>query len=247
MLDIQEKHLCQNCHAHLSGLKLPAIARLLESSAGPIHEIWSLYPYDGMAKKLIGEIKFSSKRWLLSVFTADLKETALMLTALKSYDLVIPIPMDRSKRIQREFHAVHLLAKTVSSTCSIPCLAHVLIKHRRTLAQSALTREERLVNPQGAFKVRKDARLKNARVLLIDDVLTTGATTQEAARALKTAGAGRVDLLTLARTELGNPSRSFAGHSESFVCHPERSEVSQNRDAFPPQDEIMLLEKRVQK
>ena len=113
-------------------------------------------------------------------------------------DLIVPIPLHRSRRYERGYNQSEMLARGVAEMVDAPISCDVLIRWRPTRRQTALKRSSRWDNLQGAFHVR-DPRLINGRhVLLIDDVLTTGSTAGAAAKVLRAAGARRVDLVTLA-------------------------------------------------
>jgi ComF family protein len=112
-------------------------------------------------------------------------------------DLVIPVPLHLSKLRERTYNQALLLARTLGKTMKLPVAAQGLERTRATLSQQGLKSEDRKRNLKGAFSLRKD--VKNLRVLLVDDVLTTGATARECSRMLKKGGANDVKLAVLAR------------------------------------------------
>ncbi len=114
------------------------------------------------------------------------------------FDIIVPMPLHWRKRWRRGFNQSALLAREVGRRTSIP-VEHALRRVRDTAAQAGLTNSKRRLNVSGAFRAR--GTLQGKRVLLIDDVMTTGATASACARALKRAGAAQVTLLTLARAD----------------------------------------------
>ncbi len=116
-------------------------------------------------------------------------------------DILVPVPLHRSRLLARRYNQAALLANEVSRTAGVKAVPELLVRARRTPSQGGLGAGQRRRNVQGAFRIRAgmNARLKDARVLLIDDVLTTGATADSCARTLLGAGAAAVDVLTLAR------------------------------------------------
>jgi len=114
-------------------------------------------------------------------------------------DLISSIPMTKRERFKREISASEFLAKKLSRTLEIPC-RKLLRKARPSAAQATLNRKARRENLEGAFQVRSGTRVTGKTVLLVDDVFTTGSTFQEASRALKKAGARRVEIAALARS-----------------------------------------------
>jgi ComF family protein len=121
--------------------------------------------------------------------------------ALDGADALIPVPLHPSRLRTRRFNQSLLLAKALSKVSGIPVDAHALARVRRTGTQGGLTAKGRARNVAGAFKVRDraKARLKGQRLVVIDDVFTTGATLNACVRVLKRAGAENVNAITLAR------------------------------------------------
>lgn len=116
-------------------------------------------------------------------------------------EIVVPVPLHRWRLVARRYNQAALLAGYVGRGTCAPCLADGLIRTRATPSQGRLSRRQRRLNVRGAFAVnpRHAGRLEGRRVMLVDDVLTTGATVAAAARCLLGAGAASVDVLTLAR------------------------------------------------
>jgi ComF family protein len=114
-------------------------------------------------------------------------------------DVVAPIPMHWTRRAARGTNSAALLAEVLAGKLRVP-LAQRLLFRRRTLPQTSLSPAGRAKNLQRAMSVSKNHLLRDARVLLVDDILTTGATANEAARALKSAGATYVYVIVAARS-----------------------------------------------
>ena len=116
-------------------------------------------------------------------------------------DVVIPIPMFWARWLHRGTNNPEVLASCLGKSLGIPVRRRILVRHRNTLPQADLPPSRRFQNVRGAFRVRRGATLKDARVLLVDDVLTTGATCSEAAKMLKRAGAAWVGVAVVARAQ----------------------------------------------
>ena len=127
---------------------------------------------------------------------------ALRITGDTPYDAVIPVPIHLSRLVDREFNQSALIAAKVAASSGTPLDLSRLQKRFATPSQNQLFREERKVNLYKAFKISAAQTVKGKRFLLVDDILTTGATAEEIARTLKEQGAEQVDLFTLARTEI---------------------------------------------
>lgn len=122
--------------------------------------------------------------------------------------VVVAVPADRARRIARGFEPARLLAAEAARAHHLP-IVDALRRAERSVDQVALGRTGRQANVRAAFSARRTAALRDARVLLVDDVVTTGATAEACARALSRAGAARVELLTLARTVRCSKSANF--------------------------------------
>ena len=117
---------------------------------------------------------------------------------IEHLDFVIPIPLHKSRQRQREFNQAEILSQEVAQEFNKKALTNVLVRVKPTKTQTELTFKERCQNVKESFWVTKPELIKDTNLLLIDDVLTTGATSSEAAKSLKSAGAKKVLLLTLA-------------------------------------------------
>jgi ComF family protein len=116
-----------------------------------------------------------------------------------AWDLIVPVPLHPKKLRQREFNQAERLAKRLATATGIPMNKRLLRRTNATRTQTKLTRSERFENVRGAFSPRKGASARNARVVVVDDVFTTGATTNACAEALLDAGAASVCVWTVAR------------------------------------------------
>jgi ComF family protein len=115
-------------------------------------------------------------------------------------DVIIPVPLHPARLRTREFNQSLLLADQLSRYLSRPVSAGNLVRIAATDPQTTLTRKARLRNLRNAFNIRRPQDLAEKRILLVDDVFTTGTTLNECAKILRKAGAGPVFALTLART-----------------------------------------------
>ena len=155
--------------------------------------------YEGVTKKLIHEFKYKGKnilaRPLSRIMINFIKEYNIPLDFL---DLIIPVPLDNARLREREFNQSEELGIPIAREFNKEIASKILLRNRRTKAQAELKDSQRALNVAGSFSVDKGINLAQKNLLLIDDVLTTGSTSSEAARALKNAGAQTVFVLTLA-------------------------------------------------
>lgn len=154
--------------------------------------------FGGVMQGLIHRLKYSDAHELPRLFVPMMRGAGGELLARA--DCLVPVPLHRWRLWSRRFNQAALLAKGLSRETGLPAECHVLERVRRTPSQVDLGWRERRANVDGAFTVRSGQRTRVAgrRVVLIDDVITTGATVEACARALKAAGADEVDVLALA-------------------------------------------------
>lgn len=155
--------------------------------------------YEGVTKELIHEFKYKGKGYLgkpLSrIMIEFIKEYALPVDYL---DFIIPMPLHKTRLRQREFNQAEVLSRQIACEFNKDLMTDILFRHRLTQTQTGLALDKRFANVKESFFVAKDRGLKNKNILIVDDVLTTGATSSEAALSLKDAGANIVFVLTLA-------------------------------------------------
>jgi ComF family protein len=150
-------------------------------------------------KEVLHRIKFDGRRDLVRIFVPEISSFCKRRPQLASYDCLVPIPLDPRRRLEREFNQSGLLAERVSETLGIRLERRGILKRRSTSPQCILGREARKLNLEHAFRIPDSSRIRGRSILLVDDIFTTGATVEEAAKTLKTAGASRVCYLALAR------------------------------------------------
>ena len=150
-------------------------------------------------RNLIHALKYGDRTDGLAVYGRWLASSAVDL--LNDADLIVPIPLNRWRLWHRRFNQSALLARALSRETGLPIETLALTRPRPTRSQIGLTVDQRRRNVSGAFRVpdRKRTAIRNRNILLVDDVLTTGATIDAAARTLRRTGASRVDVVTLAR------------------------------------------------
>ncbi len=158
---------------------------------------------EGPARQLVYRLKYYDRMEIARPLGRWMARAGVEL--LEEADLLVPIPLHRIRLANRRFNQSMALASTISDCCGVPVEAFALERAKRSPPQVGLSRIQRAANVQGAFKVPQDKRhlIEGRRIVLVDDVLTSGATSNAAARVLLRAGAAQVDLLVFARVIIG--------------------------------------------
>ncbi|MGH6816463.1 MAG: ComF family protein [Hyphomicrobiaceae bacterium] len=154
--------------------------------------------FDGVMRRMIHELKYADRHDARRLFGRWLSEAGAELLA--DADAIVPVPLHRWRLLWRRFNQAALLAAEVSHLAGVPHDPLLLRRTRATPQQVGLPRSERVRNMTGVFAVADgyETRVTGRRIVLLDDVVTTGATIDAAAGVLKRAGAARVDVLALA-------------------------------------------------
>jgi ComF family protein len=155
--------------------------------------------YDDGSRDLILQFKHADRVDLVPMFCAWLRRAAPDL--LNDADAILPVPLHRGRLFKRRYNQAAELARPLARSVGAAYLADTLRRARDTGSQAGKSGSGRRRNVQGAFRVAHPARIAGRRVLVIDDVMTTGATLEACARALKRAGAAGVDVAVLARVK----------------------------------------------
>ena len=156
--------------------------------------------YEGPLRDLIHSFKYNQLTHLRYPLALMILEGIGGFLAAQNLHLITPVPLHRSRLRQRGFNQAVLIGRILSRNLSLPMLPDALVRIRQTEPQIELSAAERRLNVKGAFAVSKPGYIAGKRILLLDDVMTTGSTMDECAKELKKAGAEVVIAATVART-----------------------------------------------
>jgi len=180
-VDFSEVNICAACV--IARPKIDMIRTLLEFSPE--------------TKKLVHNFKYHDKTSLAKLFAKLINNR--FSEDLKDIDVITPVPMHKLKRIFRGYNPPQILAQELSKKLAKPFLPNLLIKKRLTKNQVGLAKKGRTKNILDSFELNKNFNIQDKVILLVDDVITTGATTTECTKILKRGKAGSVKLVTIAR------------------------------------------------
>ena len=181
--DLTTAFVCTNCNdlkLHFTSARSAVVARTVVLEA-------------------IHRFKYSRALWFENFLAGLLIREAAPVLAKGNWHGIVPVPLHPVKLREREFNQAALLAAQLARATKIPLNEKILRRVNPTATQTLLTRDERAANMKNAFIVRKGTRLAGKRIVLLDDVFTTGATTNACAKALQVAGAAEVCVWTVAR------------------------------------------------
>jgi competence protein ComFC len=208
-------YLCHECLTGLPIVQFPFCDRCGVPVAGKVDHVYTCHDcasrephyaqarsaarFEGAVRELIHQLKYQHAFWVLPdlVHLAEAAHRAHF--AEEKVDLIAPVPLHPSRRRARGYNQSALLATALGRRLGLPARNRLLRRVRDTGTQTHLTAAARLLNVRGAFAVAQPRAAAGRTVLLVDDVMTTGATLEECARALRKAGAVRVLALTVAR------------------------------------------------
>jgi len=209
------EYLCSDCEAKIVRIVAPFCQTCSEPFEGSINSVFTCancahrtiyfeaavaaYRGRGVVREIIHEFKYARQIHLRHL-VARWVRAALDDERLRGchFNIIVPVPLHPARQRERGFNQACLLVELLSAQTSIPSKP-LLERIRYTTTQTALDRSERMENLHNAFRLRKNADVRGLRVLLIDDVLTTGSTLSECARVLKRGGAISIHAATAAR------------------------------------------------
>lgn len=186
------KHLCSECRAKI---KYPASAEMPPCEGADILVSCSLY--EGIIKKLIRKLKFSGKRAAAPIIGEIMAYQLTRIKEMKLCDCIVPIPLHKERLAERGFSQTLLIASELSARTGLQVSSGMLKKTVNTPFMYKLDRKSRKKNAAGTFLAAEEAA--GRKILLIDDIYTTGATMSEAAKELKRKGASFIFAAAAAR------------------------------------------------
>lgn len=211
--DMQAKYLCDTCILEINNLEPPVCHRcgipMSENRCTECADVNFAFDsaravgeYDGVLKEAIHKLKYSGHRVMAPALGALLVELLHSKHAgyLRQCECIVPIPIHPSRLKMRGFNQSELLAMEVAHSFGIPMVTNAVVRYRPTNPQVNLPLDERHENVRNAFEVVRKEDIAGKRVLLVDDVFTTGSTLDAAAQVIRDAGAKEVHVLTVAHS-----------------------------------------------
>lgn len=193
---IDKNWLCASCQKRVERLEKSC---LVDIEGKNYEKLLYIFQYESLVRKLILSYKFSNKAYLNHFFANVIAKNPENVRLLKEYDMIIPVPMHKKKMAKRGYNQTELVSTELEKILGIPARKDILSKVVNTTTQSKLGGKARQTNIQHAFFIKNDIEVEDKKIILLDDIYTTGATSQECGRVLKDAGATEILVLVLAK------------------------------------------------
>lgn len=157
------------------------------------------FEYKSIIRKFMLQYKFSGKAYLSEFFANQILKNKKTYEMLKSYDIIIPVSIDKNKKLKRGYNQTELITNIISKSEVLKSDNTILGKVKTTKTQSTLEKRERKENVENSYIVKCTRKVKNKNIVLFDDIYTTGATVNEISKKLKEAGAKQILVLVIAK------------------------------------------------
>ena len=157
------------------------------------------FKYEGIIRQTILKYKFREKSYLYKTFTNFFIKNEKFCRFLENYDIIIPVPISKKRNKERGYNQSTLIAKELSQNFNLKLVKNALYKTKNIIEQSKLSKEEREENIQGVYSLENSEILENKKILLVDDIFTTGSTANECCKTLHLANPKEIAVLTIAK------------------------------------------------
>lgn len=193
---IDKNYLCENCRKNLQKLGKVHIDRYKNKY---FDEHIYMFRYEKYIREKILNYKFNDKPYYYKTFTNIFITNKKMCDILKSYDIIIPVPIHNKRRKQRGYNQTELIAKELAKEILNLEYMNILTKNKNVKPQSLLNKEQRIENAKNVYGVIKNIDIENKKILIFDDIYTTGATANECAKVLRKLKPKKIGILTIAK------------------------------------------------
>lgn len=195
--NISKYDICPKCRVKLN--KIKQCRKHIYLTRSFFDEMY-IFKYEDLVRECIVKYKFCDQNYRYKAFANFIIKDKKICRFFKKYDIIIPVPISKIRTRQRGYNQSELIIKECAKqNKDITVCTDILYKIKNTKPQSLLNKEQRKINLKGVYQVKNEEKIKNKKVLLFDDIYTTGSTLEECAKVLKEAGACEVGVLTLAK------------------------------------------------
>lgn len=193
---LNSNFLCKKCEKILETEAVYGVDKVLEKY---FNEHLYIFLYQGIIRRIILKYKFQEEAYFYKTFVNFLLKNKNFFEKIKKYDTIVPVPISKKRLKERGYNQSELIAKEISYNSELKLETESLLKTKNIIEQSKLNKEERLKNIQGVYKLTNMEKLYKKKILLVDDIYTTGSTVNECARVLRKAKPKNIGVFTLAK------------------------------------------------
>lgn len=194
--ELNKEYLCEKCNDNLNKISKVTVERC--SNRNFINHTY-MFRYKDLIREQLIEYKFNNKPYYYKTFAKILINNKKMYDILKTYDIIIPVPLNNIRKKQRGYNQTELIAKELVKNFKNLEYMDILIKTKNTVQQSTLNKQQRQKNLENVYKLRENTCINNKNILLFDDIYTTGTTANECAKILETLGKNKISVLSIAK------------------------------------------------
>lgn len=194
--EINENYICNNCYENIKKIKKCVIN---EYNNRNFSKHLYIFKYEGIIRNKIIEYKFEDKGYLYKMFAKIILSDKKTCNFIKKYDVIIPVPISKKRKKKRGYNQSELVANELAQKLNQDIWTDIIIKKKDNKPQSELNKLERIKNVEDIYEINKPIEVKNKKVLLLDDIYTTGSTVNEIARKLKQNQTQEIGVITLTK------------------------------------------------
>ncbi len=195
---LNQNYLCARCANQLEKEAIWEI-RSNKNPSTFFDEEMAVFPYSPMIRKYILEYKFQEKAYLCDVFVNFIIKNQKLFKKIQSYDIIIPVPISKKRDKERGYNQSLLIANKLAKKTKLNLVTNCIYKIKHTTAQSKLNHDEREKNVQNVYAIKNQQILKNKKILLLDDIYTTGNTVNACSKVLLEGEPKTVGVFVLAK------------------------------------------------
>lgn len=192
--------MCTDCGKQIEKITLNKLEKC--NIDAEIVEFMYIFKYDGIVRNLIINYKFNDCAYLYKTFAKIILDNKKICDFIKSYDIIIPVPIHRKRKLLRGYNQTELIAKALAKTLeNVTYNTKALIKTKNNSKQSTLSKIERAKNVLNAYEFNKKEvdKIYNKKILIFDDIYTTGNTIKECAKIINNFNPKSIGIVTIAK------------------------------------------------
>jgi len=195
---LSPRSLCNKCKKHIQNQVIYGVEDYKNTSSFFDEHIY-LFRYSGEVRNAMLNYKFQEKAYIYTTFFDFFKNSEKIIVQIKKYDIIIPVPISKKRFKQRGYNQSEIFAREMAKFLKMDFDEKVLIKIKDNNAQSKLSMEERIKNVHDVYRIKNKQKIYNKKILIVDDIFTTGNTVNECAKLLIESSAKSVGIFTIAK------------------------------------------------